>query len=118
MPLLFSLLTGCTATIQVSGMPDGAEVYLTKQPPSPASKPAFSLAGGKLPNFTYTGSYFAWEDFYLWVSKPGYETQVIRVPKEAKVGPIIGGIFCLFPFIWAAGPTQVPVNLDLPRQRR
>ncbi|MEN0066235.1 MAG: hypothetical protein AAGA48_29105 [Myxococcota bacterium] len=116
MPFLWALLLGCTSTIQVYGAPKGAEIYVTKQPPTPTMKPAVTLAGGKLPNFTYTGNYLAWETLYLWISAPGYETQVVRVPNDAKIGPIIGGIFCLFPFIWAVGPTETPINVELPRK--
>ena len=114
--LLLSLMLGCTATIQVYGAPDGAEVYLTKEPPSPNQKPSLTVAGGKLPNFVHTANYWVWESYYLWISKPGYETRVVKVPNEAKVAPIIGTIFCLFPVLWAAGPTQSPINVELERK--
>ena len=117
MPLIWWML-GCTATISVYGAPEGASVYLTKQPPMPNSKPAISIAQGKLPNASFTTSYFLWDSFYLWIGADGYEARVVKVPTEGKVGPIIGTIFCLFPVIWAAGPSQTPVSVELERGGR
>ena len=115
MPLFLWVLSACTATIQVYGAPEGSTVYLTKQPPTPNAKPAISVGQGKLPNASFTTNYFLWDSYYLWIAQEGYETQVVKVPNEAKVGPIVGTLFCLFPVIWAAGPTQNPINVELER---
>lgn len=110
--------TACTATIQVYGAPEGATVYLTKQPPSPSAKPAMPIGKAELPNATFTTNYFIWDNYYLWIAQEGYETYVMKVPVEAKAGPIVGTVFCLFPVIWAAGPTQTPINVELERPGR
>ncbi|MEQ1568469.1 MAG: hypothetical protein ABMA64_22725 [Myxococcota bacterium] len=121
--MLFALwaLSACTATIQVYGAPDGAEVYLSKSPPTPNAKPAMALSQGKLPNATFTTNYFVWDQFYVWVGKEGYETRVMKIPNEAKVLPIVIGATCIvlvvpaIAFLWAAGPTANPINVELER---
>lgn len=57
--------------------------------------------------------YFAWKKYYVWVGAEGYETQVIPIRNELKIGPTIGGIFFLVPFLWAAGPQEYPIDVVL-----
>lgn len=116
MPALLWLLSACSATIQVYGAPEGATVYLTKDPPAPNVEPAIVVSQGELPNATFNVNYFAWDSFYLWIGKDGYKSRVIRVPNEAKILPIVGAVFCLFPVIWVAGPQENPVNVELERR--
>lgn len=115
MPALVWLLSACSATIQVYGAPEGASVYLTKTPPAPNVEPAIAVAQGELPTATFNVNYYVWDDFYVWVGKDGYKSRVIKIPKEAKVLPIVGTFFCLFPVLWAAGPLEGPVNVELDR---
>ena len=105
-------LTGCAASINVRARPDNADVYVTQYQPN-ASEPPVSYVSRGTGSVSTTVNYFAWDSYYLWVGAPGYQTHVEAVPGEAKVGPIIGGIFCLFPFMWAYGPSPQPTYVEL-----
>lgn len=49
----------------------------------------------------------------MWVDAPGHKASVVEIPNEPKPGPIVGGFFCLFPWLWAMGPTSSTVYVDL-----
>jgi len=103
---------GCTATIRVNASPTGADVYITEFPPLASEPPATYLVRGQAP-MVATLDYFAWDDFYVWVGAPGYETYVREMPGQFKPGPFVGGCLVWFPWIWAWGPTNQPVYVDL-----
>ena len=106
------VLSACTANINVQARPGHAEIYVTEYPPSVTEAPVTYVGRG-------TGSvaapvnYFAWDSYYVWVGAPGYTTHIAPVPGEAKIGPIIGGCFFLFPWMWAYGPTSQPMFVEL-----
>ena len=106
------LLAGCTATIQVNTVPRGADVYITDYPPMASEPPNVYVARGQGPMLGQV-DYFAWDEFYLWVGAPGYQSHVQSVPGEAKVGPTIAGCFLLFPWVWAYGPSGLPMTIEL-----
>lgn len=106
------LMIACSARIQVAAQPQNAKVYVTDYPPTKSVPPEIPLASGG-PDLTTQVNYFAWNQYYVWVGAKGYETQIVPVRNEAKVGPIIGGLFVLFPFIWAVGPQEYPIQLAL-----
>ena len=111
------LLPGCATTIMVQTRPQGAEVYVTDYPPLTSMKPVSYETAGVTP-FVGAVDYFAWETFYVWADAPGYQAQVQEINNEIKLGPALGGFFCLWPiWIWAWGPDDAPVYLDLKEGR-
>lgn len=113
---MFVLLLACAATIRVETKPTGADVYVVQASGGneviPTDRlPAYIMRGTS--PFTASVAYYAWNNYYVWVDAPGYRAEVMPVPNEPKVAPIVGGIFCLFPFIWSMGPTDSVLYVDL-----
>lgn len=106
------LLLACTAKIQVSAHPASAQIYVTDYPASTHAPPQVAVAKGGPDLFTDV-SYFAWKQYYVWVGAEGYETELIPIRNEAKIGPIVGGLFVWVPFLWAAGPQEYPIEVEL-----
>lgn len=122
-PLLL-LLSGCTSTILVNAEPENAFVYVTDYRPDPNHPPQVYEAAGPAPLYCDL-NYYAWEDYYVWVGAEGYQTQVMNINNEIKVGPVIGSV-CLFPttvlwlvpLIWAWGPEDDPMYFRLEPEKR
>lgn len=113
MSALFLALVACVAPITVLSRPPGAEVYITDHPPVVTMKPATWETMGVTP-FVGVVDYFVWDTYYVWVDAPGYQAQVREVNNEVKVGPALGGFFCLWPiWVWAWGPDDAPIYVDL-----
>jgi hypothetical protein len=115
---MFALLPllACTATIRVSSDIDGADIYLTRNtPPSTKEAPSVYLAHDE-GELTQSVSYWSWDTYWAWVGAPGYAAEVVEIPNEVKVGPVIAAVLCgLWPAIWAYGPDEssvVRVSLD------
>ena len=106
-------MTACTATINIAGVPDGAELYVSKAPMNPDVTPSGYAAAGNGP-MSCTVPYSALDQYYVWADAPGYKPTVQQIPNELKVGPAVTGFFCFFPaFLWAYGPTEAPVYVNL-----
>lgn len=112
LPLSLLFTTSCTAMISVNSNPTGADVYVTDYPPLVSEPPGAYLARGQTPMTTVV-DYFAWSDFYVWVGAPGYDPYVAEIPGQVKPGPLVGGCFFWPAWIWAYGPTNVPVQVTL-----
>lgn len=106
-------MSACTATINIAGVPDGAELYVSKAPMNSAVTPSGYTAAGTGP-MTCTVAYNALEQYYVWADAPGYKTTVQAIPNELKIGPAVAGLFCFWPaLLWAYGPTSAPVYINL-----
>ena len=84
-------VSGCASSTLIKTVPEGAKVYIDGQPlgTSPASHRDSAVAGTSKT---------------VLLKKEGYKDKTALIRKEeVKVGPIIGGIFFLFPFIWCLG---------------
>lgn len=111
--MLLALLLACTAVLTVNTRPEGAQVYITDYPPSPTMAPASYEAAGTSPLVTEI-DYLGWENYYVWAQAPGYPAAVRSIDNEIKIGPAVGGFFCAWPlWIWALGPDDAPVQIDL-----
>ncbi|MBN1334685.1 MAG: hypothetical protein JXB39_01860 [Deltaproteobacteria bacterium] len=111
--LLSPLLVGCATTITVYTKPEGAQIYITDYPPLSSMKPVSYEQAGTSP-FVGSLDYYLWETFYVWADAPGHQASVQEINNEIKIGPALGGFFCLWPlWIWAWGPDDAPVYLDL-----
>lgn len=91
------LLVGCASTTNIKSRPDGADVYVD------------NIKIGLTP-LSYSDTAIAGTTKALKLKKDGFvplET-VIR-KSEFQIGPCIGGLFVLFPFIWILG---YPENYD------
>lgn len=91
MTILSVLVSGCASTTLLNTAPQGAKVYLD----------------GRLLGVTpirHTDTAVSGSTKTVRIKKEGFkdETAIIR-KEEVKIGPIIGGIFFLFPFIWTLG---------------
>lgn len=111
--MLLPLLLACTTLIRVETRPAGAEVYVTDYMPSATMPPTVYTAHGYAP-LAQEIDYYAWENYYVWAGAPGYQASVTRLDQELKVGPAVGGLFCCVGlWIWALGPDDAPVYMDL-----
>jgi len=107
------LIAGCTTPIQIQSNVPGASIYVTDYRPDPTIEPTVYEAAGVAPMMCEV-EYFAWDEFYVWASAPGHQTQVTKIRGEIKPGPFIGGLFCFLPFLaWSYGPTDSPTQVML-----
>ena len=84
-------LSGCASSTTISTAPADAKVYIDGQ-----------MVGNTPYKHTDTAVSGATKTVIL--KKDGYQDKQVTIRKEdAKAGPIIGGIFFLFPFIWTLG---------------
>lgn len=114
---MLALLLACTATIHATATPDSATLYLTNEKPDPGSRPDSYVAKGK-GDLTVRVHYYTWQEWYLWVGAPGYESEVIAVPTEPKMGAIVGAVLIWFPAVWAIGPdSDAIIDVELKRGR-
>ena len=99
MASLFSF--GCASTTMIKSVPTGAKLYVDGQ------------YKGKTP-YTYTDTAVAGTTKTVLLQKQGYKERTSMIRKEeVAVGPIIGGLFFLFPFLWTLGyPAEYIFDLD------
>jgi PBP1b-binding outer membrane lipoprotein LpoB len=83
------LLTSCSTLVHVETNPKDAVVRIDGVPGNTQSLPDT-----------------AWTDFDLTVEKAGYKPYHGQLRKEIKTGPLIAGIFFLWPLIWVYGPVS------------
>lgn len=84
-------VSGCASHTVINTVPQQAKVYLDERflGESPVSHSDTAIAGSKRE---------------LVLKKEGYKNKTATIRKEkVAVGPIIGGIFFLFPFLWTLG---------------
>ncbi len=89
--MIFFFLAGCASNINIKSKPEGADVYID------------NIKMGKTP-LQYADTAIAGTTKNIKIKKEGYvplET-VIR-KSEFQLGPCIGGLLVLFPFIWILG---------------
>ena len=95
--LLIASFVGCSTTVHFNAMVDGepiegAKVYVDGQ------------LIGETPT-TAKLSNAVWEDPSITIKADGYRQLNTGLKKEAKAGPIVGGILLLWPmFLWCYGP--------------
>lgn len=82
-------LTQCYSSTVIDTVPPGATLYIDGE------------IMGETP-YTYTDSKIVGSAIEVLIKKPGYKDfrKVITKDEEVSVGAIIGGVFCLFPFLW------------------
>ena len=107
------VLTGCTTAISIQSNVPNTTIYVSDMLPSTANPPAVYAATGSAP-LVCEIEYFAWETYYIWADAPGYQTLVIPISGEIKIGPALGTLFCFWPaVIWAYGPSEGPIYINL-----
>lgn len=89
--MVIVFVSACASSTVISSRPPGAEVYMD------------NIKKGKTP-LTYSDTAVAGTAKAIRLEKPGYKSldTVIRKDKF-EIGPCIGGILILFPFIWVLG---------------
>lgn len=93
-------VSGCATSTVIKTVPENAEVYIDGQ-----------LKGNS--PVTHSDSEPAWSKKTVLLKKPGYKDKTVELKKEkVQVGPIIGGVLLLFPFIWMFG-YEDSVSFDL-----
>lgn len=87
-----SLASACSSTTLINSSPTGAKLYLNGEP---VGTTPYTMTDTKVVGSTTT----------VRLEAPGYEPTngVITRNEEFQVGPCIGGVFVLFPFIWIMG---------------
>jgi hypothetical protein len=86
------LVTGCSTLVRIDTSEPGATVILNRKEigETPLEK--------KLSNDVF-------KKYDVIIKKDGYKTIHSELEKEVKAGPIIGGLFFLWPlFLWCYGP--------------
>ncbi|MBI5827539.1 MAG: PEGA domain-containing protein [Deltaproteobacteria bacterium] len=84
-------VSGCASTTLIKTVPDSAKVHVDGQ-----------LIGYSPVSYSDTAVSGTTKTVLL--KKEGYKDKTGLIRKEeAQVGPIIGGLFFLFPFIWTLG---------------
>jgi hypothetical protein len=95
------LCAGCSSTTLIKSSPEGAKLYLDAQYKcvTPCSHTDTAAAGTSRA---------------VLLKKEGFKDFAGTIKKEeVKIGPIIGGIFFLFPFIWMLGyPDEYTFELE------
>lgn len=84
-------VSGCASSTLINTSPTGAKVYIDGQllGTSPVSHSDTAVSGSTKA---------------VLLKKEGYKDKTILIRKEdVKIGPIIGGLLVLFPFIWTLG---------------
>ena len=110
--MILPLLLACAAVVRVETRPAGADVFVTDYPPSSTMTPTTYEARGTSP-FVCTLDYYGWENYYVWTMAPGYQPQVQSIHNELKLAPAVGGLCCPLLWVWALGPDDAPVYVDL-----
>ena len=87
------ILAGCTSLVNIESDPPGAELFLDGRPLGTTPHAV------ELTNFVGT-------DFNVRLELEGYITSNVRLRKEIKGGPLIGGLFFFPFFFWAYGPSD------------
>jgi hypothetical protein len=86
-----SILSGCASTTLIHSKPEGAKVYID------------NLSQGTTP-LEYADTAIAGTEKPIRLEKDGYEKLETVIRKDKfQVGPMIGGILILFPFVWILG---------------
>lgn len=89
--MAFFFLVGCASNINIKSKPDGADVFID------------NIKVGKTP-MDYSDTAIAGTTKNIKIVKEGYAPLETVIRKsEFKIGPCIGGLFVLFPFIWILG---------------
>ena len=89
--VVLSLLLGCASTTKIHTKPEGAKVYID------------NISKGTTP-LEYSDTAAAGTEKPIRLEMNGYKTLVTVIRKDKfQVGPMIGGILILFPFIWILG---------------
>ena len=84
-------LVSCVSTTNIRTRPDGADVFID------------NIRAGKTP-MQYSDTAIAGTSKNIKITKEGYATVETVIRKsEFQIGPCIGGLFVLFPFIWILG---------------
>ena len=82
---------GCASKTLIKSRPEGAEVFLD------------NVRKGVTP-LTHSDTAIAGSTVHLRLKKEGYrDFDTVLRKSEFKVGPCIGGVLVLFPFIWVLG---------------
>jgi len=89
--LLIVSLVGCTTLTTIQTDPSGAKLYINDEPKG--TTPYV----GELSNFVFN-------TYNIRIELDGYFPLYVRLQKEAKAGPIVGGFFLFIPWLWVAGP--------------
>lgn len=89
--ILCFLFVGCSSSTLINSRPEGAELYID------------GVRMGLTP-YKYSDMAPLGTSKVIRLEKPGYKplNTIIR-KEEFKVGPCIGGVLVLFPFIWLLG---------------
>jgi len=92
---------GCASKTLINSRPGGAEVYID------------NVRKGTTPHI-YSDTAVLGTSKLLRLEKEGYRALNTRIRKdEFKVGPCIGGVLVMFPFIWVLGyPEQYEFELE------
>ena len=91
MTTAISILSGCASTTLIHSKPEGAKVYID------------NLSQGTTP-LEYADTAIAGTEKPIRLEKDGYENLETVIRKDKfQVGPMIGGILILFPFVWILG---------------
>ncbi len=104
--------------MQIVGAPDDADVFLSKSRMDPDEVPTTSMYAGELP-YKEKVRYIAWDQYYYWVGKEGYQAVTGQVESTVKAGPLVGGMFGLLIWplaplvLWAWGPSEQPIRVNL-----
>lgn len=89
--IVVAFVSGCASSTIIKTAPDDAKVYIDGNlvGTSPASYSDTAVSGTTKA---------------VMLKKEGYKDKTVLIRKEEpQVGPIIGGMFFLFPFIWTLG---------------
>jgi hypothetical protein len=99
--LLTFLLMGCASQTLIKSRPEGAEVYID------------NIRKGTTP-LVYSDTAVLGTAKAIQLKKEGYRTLDTVIRKdEFKVGPCIGGVLVLVPFLWVLGyPDQYEFELE------
>ena len=99
--VLSIMLTGCSSTTTIHSRPTGAKVYID------------NISRGTTP-CRYSDSGIVGTSKSLKLVKEGYQPLITEIRHdEFKIGPCIGGIFFLFPFLWVEGyPASYEFELE------
>ena len=84
-------VSACSTAVNITSSPSGAKVFVNEK------------YIGETP-LTVEKSNLVFNSYNIRLSKEGYRTINSSLEKEAKAGPIIGGLFVLIPFFWSYGP--------------
>jgi hypothetical protein len=94
-------LVGCSSSTMIKSIPPGAKLYLDGQ------------YKGETP-CTHSDSKILMTSKTVILKKEGYKDFTSTITKEeARIGPIIGGIFVLVPLLWMLGyPSEYAFEME------